>query len=150
MTKEAGNYYKICRNTSGLSQEQASDLLNVTVHTLSKYENGHAKVPDDLVVAMTEHYKAPLLAWWHLKNTSVLGKFLPDIIMPQTNGDMAFQLIMAKDEIKSVAKEVMKIMSDGVIDDSEEVDFIESMELIRKVNAKLFSIIVYAEQMKRQ
>ena len=150
MRKECENRYKICRNTAGLTQEQAAELLHITTRTLSDYENSRAKVPDDVVAFMTECYNAPLLAWWHLKETSILGEFLPEIIMPQTNGDMAFQLVLAEGELACVVKEIKKIMSNGKIDEGERENFNTSMELIKQINAKLFSIIVYGEQISKK
>ena len=147
-SKQCGNRYKVCRSTAGLTQEQAAGLLGIAPRTISDYENGRAKVPDDIVAAMTEAYDSPLLAWWHLKQTSVLGKYLPDIVMPQTNGDMAFQLIIAEDELALTVRTVKKILSNGKVDEDEKEDFDQSIEMIRQVNAKLLSAIIYAVKIR--
>jgi len=143
-SKECENRYKICRSTSGLTQEQAAELLGVAPRTLSDYENGHARVPDDIVATMADLYKSTILPWWHLKQTSVLGKYLPDIIIPQTNGDMAFQLILAKDTLEPTVEMIKSIMANGCIDEHEQDDFNKSIDMIRQVNAKLLSVIIYA------
>ena len=54
MSNECENLYKICRISAGLTQEQAAELLAVSQRTLSEYENGRARVPDDIVAAMVE------------------------------------------------------------------------------------------------
>jgi transcriptional regulator with XRE-family HTH domain len=144
MSKGCENRYKVCRTAAGITQERAAELLGVASRTMSDYENGHARVPDDIVATMAEIYKSPLLAWWHLQQTSILGKYLPDIVMPQTHGDMAFQLILAKDDLEPTVKTIKSIMANGRIDDHEQGDFNESMEMVRKVNAKLLSVIIYA------
>ena len=102
MNNNCVNGYKTSRQNAGFTQEQAVELISqitggdLAVRTLSDYENGHVKkVPDEIVAAMADAYNCPILAWWHMKRNSPLGKFLPDIIMPQTNGDMAFQLVLA-------------------------------------------------------
>lgn len=149
MRKECENRYKLCRLSAGITQEQAAEIFDISVRVLSDYENGHTKVPDGIVALMTECYNAPLLAWWHVKNASILGKFLPDIIMPQTNGDMAFQLVLAEDELAPIVNEIKRIMSNGKVDEDEREDFDSSVELIKNVLAKLFSIIIYAEQIRK-
>jgi transcriptional regulator with XRE-family HTH domain len=127
-----------------MTQEQAADLLAVAPRTLSDYENGRAKVPDDIVAAMAEVYKSPMLAWWHLKQTSILGKYLPEIIMPRTDGDMAFQLAAAKRKLEFVVDDIMRILDDGKIHDDEKADFSQAIEMVRVINAKLLSVIIYA------
>ncbi|MDR1572382.1 MAG: helix-turn-helix transcriptional regulator [Clostridiales Family XIII bacterium] len=144
MTERRGNIYKICRNNAGLTQEQASEKLHIALRTLSSYENGETPVNDKMVAAMVELYKSPLLAWRHLKETSELGKYLPEVIMPQTNGDMAFQMILAQDDLKPVVDEIKRIMSDGKVGDDEMAAFDESIEMVKQVNAKLLSVIIYA------
>lgn len=148
MSKFYENMYKASRANAGLSQERAAELLNVSPRTLSDYENGHTRVADDIVSAMAEVYDCPLLAWWHIKETSPLGKFLPDIVMPKTHGDMAFQLISAQGNLAHAVESVKEIMSDGIIHDHEREDFDRSMEKVRVAKSKLLSTILYAEKLQ--
>jgi transcriptional regulator with XRE-family HTH domain len=127
-----------------MTQEQAAELLNVSPRTLSDYENGHANVPDVTVAAMCKSYATPLLAWWHLKNTSVLCEFLPDVVMPKTDGDMTAQICLAESKLNQVANEIREIMFDGRVDGDEKLDFQSAMEVVKQINAKLFSVLVYA------
>jgi hypothetical protein len=108
-------------------------------------------VPDDIVAAMADHYKSPLLAWWHLKNTSVLGKYLPELSMPQTKGDMAFQLILAQDDLAPSVTAIKQIVANKKIcDDTGEMcddtkrDFNQAVDGLRQVKGKLLSAIIYA------
>jgi transcriptional regulator with XRE-family HTH domain len=135
MTKDCENRYKISRETAGLTQAQASELLHVSERSLSDYENGRTTVPDDVVKSMANTYSTPILAWWHIKN-GVLGEFLPDIFLPQTGGDMAFQLILAEDELSPAVGEIKRIVADGQIDDSERADFTNSVKALKQVNGR--------------
>jgi len=146
MTKDCQNRYKVSRANSGMTQESAASVLSVSPRTLSDYENGRAKVPDDIVATMSEVYKCPLLAWWHLRETSVLGKFLPDIQMPQTNGDMVFQLIIAQDDLAPRIDTIKQILSDGVICEHEQHDFDSAVQGLKQIKAKIMSSILYAKQ----
>ena len=44
--------YKICREQAGYTQEQAAELLHISVRMLCRYESGEAVVPNDLVAGM--------------------------------------------------------------------------------------------------
>lgn len=145
MSEECENLYKLCRISAGLTQEQAAELLGVAPRTLSDYENGRTRVPDDIVDGMSRNYNAPLLAWDHLKRTSVLGKYLPEVVMPQTHGDLIAQLSMAEWRLKQVVEDIQRIMENGQIEESEKPDFKKAMEYVRQINSKLLSVIVYAE-----
>lgn len=147
--KQCDNEYKLCRCAAGLTQEYASELLGIAPRTLQGYESGNTKVPDDIVASMADVYKSPMIAWWHLKTYSILGKFLPEIIMPQTDGDMAFQLTAAKRKLGIVVDDIMRILDDGKIGADERADFDQAIELVRVVNAKLLSVIIYAGEDKQ-
>lgn len=140
------NYYKVCRENSGLTQMKAAELLEISDRSLSDYENCKTKVPDEIVERMTHIYSSPVLAWWHIKNTSVLGKYLPNIFTPQTNVDMAFQTILAQDELDPAVRSIKKIMSDGVISDDEKLEFHSSINKINNVAGKLISVVAYAQE----
>ena len=144
-SSECENLYKLCRTSAGFTQEAAAELLAISPRTLSDYENDRAKVPDDIVDAMSNHYKSPLLAWWHLRNTSVLGKYLPDMVMPQTHGDMIAQLSIAEWRLRQVVDDIQRIMENGKVEEHEKPDFKKAMEFVRQINSKLLSVIVYAE-----
>lgn len=143
MSKACMLYYKTCRESAGIKQEDAANMLNVSCRTLSDYENGKARVPDDIVDSMAELYRSPLLAWWHLKHNSILGKYLPDVFEPKTEVDMVFQGILAKDKLSPVVDGLKEIMADGVIDELEEDDLDMHINDMKIVNSKLTSIIIW-------
>ncbi len=145
MSKDCISEYQTSRHTAGLTQEQAAELMHISVRTLAGYEKPGTIVPDSIVEKMVKHYNSPLLAWWHLRKNHILGKYIPDAIMPKTDGDMAFQLVIAYDELEEAVRAVKRILANGRVDDYENPDFIESIETIKRVNAKLFSVIIYAQ-----
>jgi transcriptional regulator with XRE-family HTH domain len=148
MSKERECLYKICRTNRRLTQEEAADRLNVATRTLSDYENGHARVPDDIVDAMCDLYNAPILAWWHLKHATKLGKRLPDVVVPLTNGDVTAQLCLSERRLTQVVADIQAILWDGVISEDEKPEYDCAMESIRQINAKLLSVLVYSEGVK--
>ena len=146
----AGNdklYYKTCREQAGLTQEQAIVLLNIAdVSTLSKYENGHLKVDQDLAAAMVQVYRTPLLANWYVKYTNPkLAHYLPELSSPITDGDMALQMELADDDISEVRAEVKAILRDGIITPEEAEQLKVKARTLRAVANKILSAATYLE-----
>lgn len=150
MSKEAENRYKTSRTVTCLTQEEAADLLGVAVRTLSDYENGHSKVPDDVVKRMAESYHNPMLALWHLKYNNPLGGFIPDIMQPQSGADVAFQLILAKDDFLPEVEIIKEIMRDGKVTEEEAPKLAASRESLKIVCGQILSAITYTEQMLQE
>lgn len=146
MSNDCENLYKICRVSAGLTQEQAAELLAIAPRTLSDYERDQARVPDDTVARMAEAYNAPLIAYYHLRRFSPLGKYLPDLQEPQTHGDMAFQAIIARDELGPAVDCIKRLVADGVIDSDEQGQFSECITALRRVYGKILSVVAYAER----
>lgn len=67
--KEAAKY-----NDRLSSREGASEMLNVSVSSLSNYELGLTPVPTDVVVRMADLYGAPELEACYCKNDCPIGK----------------------------------------------------------------------------
>ena len=149
MSKDYITFYKTCRERAGIKQEEAAAELNVSCRTLSDYENSKARVPDDIVDSMAILYKSPLLAWWHIKNNSVLGKYLPDVSTLNTDIEMVFQGILAKDKLSLSIDGLKDIMSDGLIDEREENLCDTYMDDVKIVNNWLTSMIFRYDERKK-
>jgi transcriptional regulator with XRE-family HTH domain len=146
MSEPRRDIYKTCRESACLTQEQASEFLHVSVRTLSDYENGHAKVPDDVAFEMSKAYHRPLLAYYHLKWFNPCGACLPEVQEPQTNGDMAFQAIIARDELSPAVDVLKRIVADGVVDIEEKEEFAACINEMKTVNGKILSVVSFAER----
>jgi transcriptional regulator with XRE-family HTH domain len=144
------NWYKACREVAGLTQEQAAELLPISTRQLSDYETGRTQVPLDMVERMADTYKAPLLAWAHIKYYTEVGKFFPDVQEPQTKGDMAFQAILAQDDLAPAVDEIKEIVSDGEIAEDEKERFASSIAKVKKATSKLFSVTAYADKLIKE
>ena len=149
MSNECGNCYKISRNNARFTQEQAAELLGVAPRTLSDYENGHSRVPDDIVASMAEVYRCPLIVWWHLRHYSVLGKYLPDIQMPQTNGDAALQLWLARKDIIPTVEVAMEILGGEMCQQALQ-SFEDEVGKVERVKAMLLSFIIYSRNLIKE
>lgn len=143
------NYYKICRESAGFTQEYAAELLVVSVRSLSDYENGKTAPADEIVDKMVDIYNTKLLGWWHLRNTSKLAKkCLPDIQPPQTNSDIYLQIAFSEDEFLKMKGLVKEILFGTEITDKELKNFEEVKKLAKDISGKLISISAYELEIK--
>ena len=62
------NYYRECRERAGLSQEQAMELLDIGIRSLTDFESGKAIPPDRVAERMVEVYHSKTLGLVHLRN----------------------------------------------------------------------------------
>ena len=67
-----------------------------------------------------------------------------------TNGDMAFQLVLAEDQLTPAVEVIKKIMSDGRIGEDEWSIFDENMDAVMSVTGRLFSTLAYARQKRSE
>lgn len=146
MSKTSENYYKKCRDTAGLTREEAAYQLNISSRTLFDYETYVRAVPDDVVYTMCSIYRAPLLAWLHLKNTSKLGSLLPEVVMPQSGGDMVFQLLLSDDELDKAIENSKAVFADGQITKDEVGIFNVTLQKLKRIAGRVTSALIYGEQ----
>ncbi|MCL2081862.1 MAG: helix-turn-helix transcriptional regulator [Oscillospiraceae bacterium] len=148
MSKSIKLYYKTCREQAGLTQEQAIVLLNISnAETLSRYENGHTPVSQDLVASMVKVYRTPLLANWHVRYVNPdLAQYLPEIENPITDGDAAFQMEYVEDDIRIVREAVKAIFRDGVVTAEEAVRLKVKASMLRGIANKALSAAIYLEK----
>lgn len=140
--------YKTSRKAAGFTQMDVVDQLGVADTTLSAYENG-ARVPDDIVDKMCELYNDPLLAYWHMRQTTLLGaKYLPPITQITSGGEMAFQSIIAKTRINPVVDDITQIMSDGVVLLNEKTDWMRDIDTLKEVAGRLLSVLLFSRKVE--
>jgi len=148
MTNGNKLYYKTCREQAGFTQEQAVKLLGIAeTATLSRYENGHAPVSQDLVADMVKVYRCPSLAWWHVRHTNPdLAQFLMEAPPPITDGDMMLNLELADDDITEVRAMLKKILRDGRVTSGEVEDVKLSANALRSIASQFMVAAGYLDE----
>ncbi|WP_195603833.1 helix-turn-helix domain-containing protein [Clostridium tyrobutyricum] len=123
MDKEYRNIYQIARESAGLTQEKASELMDISVDSLRAYESGRRIPPDHIVIKMIEIYNTQYLAYQHLKTSAEVGqKYLPKIEIT----DLSTSVLKVQTEIKDFVNcedLFVKICSDGKVSDNEACNF---------------------------
>lgn len=119
MQRKYGNIYKNARKAAGMTQEQAAELLYISVRSLAEYEAGRTTPPDDVVCRMVEVYGAKHLAYLHLKQSTEVGRrFLPDLHIM----DLPRSVLKLQKEVKDVTDinhRMVDVACDGAIEDHE-------------------------------
>ena len=122
------NIYFACRKKAAIynerlnSREEAAELLGISPSTLANHELGVTKnVPVDTVVMMADLYRAPELRNHYCKYECPIGKDLPMATSVGSLELITVQLLneMDSESIESMKSMLLKIASDGQVDDSE-------------------------------
>ncbi|EGT4637070.1 helix-turn-helix transcriptional regulator [Clostridioides difficile] len=120
MSYQYQNIYQISRENTGLTQEKASELLDISVESLRAYENDKRIPPNTVVSKMVSIYNNNLLGYEHVRRTTEAGvMFLPKLEMKSLS---SITLKLHK-EIKDYLKkedDFIDIVEDDVIDAEEE------------------------------
>ncbi len=120
MLQQYQNIYQLGRENTGITQEKASELLDISVESLRAYENDKRIPPNTVVVKMISIYNNNLLGYEHVRRTTEAGvMFLPKLEMKSLS---SITLKLHK-EIKDYLKkedDFIDIVEDDVIDEEEE------------------------------
>lgn len=120
MVQEYRNIYQLARESKGLTQEKASECIDISVDSLRAYEGGKRTTPDKVVIKMIEIYDTQYLAYQHLKTSAEVGqKYLPEIQMK----DLPVAILRLQKEVSDFIKlrdVMLEITCDGIIDELEK------------------------------
>lgn len=119
MVQEYRNIYQIARESKGITQEKASELMDISVDSLRAYEGDRRVPPDRIVIKMIEIYDTQYLAYQHLKTSAEVGqKYLPEIEIKE----LPLAILKLQKEVTDFIKckdLMIQITCDGIIDDEE-------------------------------
>lgn len=120
MAQQYRNIYQIARESTGLTQEKASEYLDISVDSLRAYEGDKRTPPDHVVIKMIEVYDTQYLAYQHMRTRDDVGKsFLPNVEIK----DLPAAMLRLQKEVNDFIKlrdEMIDITCDGVIDENEK------------------------------
>lgn len=120
MQRDYPNIYKTGRTVAGLTQEEAAELLHLSVESIKGYEAGARTPPSGIAAAMADAYDTPWLRLAHLAATSEDLHVLP-LIYPEPLAVAVVQLIGRIGRFPGAL--LLRIAEDGVIDEDERPDF---------------------------
>lgn len=120
MQQSYTNIYKSARTRAGLTQEQAAELLDMSVESIKAYETGVRVPPAPVVAGMSEAYGSPGLRLEHARATDELG-IIPEDARPRSFplAAMQFYNYLLDWAEKRRGQQLLKIAEDGVVDETE-------------------------------
>ncbi|MHC1723018.1 MAG: helix-turn-helix domain-containing protein [Aminipila sp.] len=134
------NIYQIARESKGMTQEKAAELLNISVESMRAYEGDKRVPPDKVVIRMIEVYETQYLAYQHLKTSAEVGQtYLPQVELK----DLPTAMLRLQKEVTDFIKckdELIDITCDGVIDDSEKPRFQEILKELDDITVAIYSL----------
>lgn len=149
MTDYDAKRLKYCREQAGYTQQQAAELLFISVESLSRYENGHTPIDGQMILQMRKIYAIPSLGFWYLQNIDPVGReVLAQSTCPiQTNGDLAFQTWLQCDSMTEATTTIKKIMSNNKVNDDEVEEFLSWIDRLKSNVSQSLEMIAYAENL---
>jgi transcriptional regulator with XRE-family HTH domain len=141
MQKKGKTIYQTGRLCTDLTQENASELLNISLKSIGTYERGETIPPDEIVIAMVELYNTPWLSYMHLKINNPVGKkYLPDIQLRELSSSI-LDLQVEMDNTNKVQLGMATIGRDNIVDKHEEPEWKTYMSNLRSLGGALFSVV---------
>ncbi|MCI1965862.1 MAG: helix-turn-helix transcriptional regulator [Oscillospiraceae bacterium] len=140
MQSEYRNIYQIARESAGITQEKAAELIDVSVESLRAYETGRRYPPNDVVLRMIEIYGTQYLAYQHLRNSAEIGrKILPEIELK----DLPTAFLNVLNEVNAFVRQkdrMIDITCDGVISEGERPEWNHIMLEMDRLSASLMAL----------
>lgn len=141
MNKRYRSIYQLARNNAGLTQEQAAELLHISVRSLADYESGATTPNGDIVYDMVDIYDANWLGYEHLRQSSKVGQRC----LPKLNiTDLAQSVLSLQKEstdVENIKPCMIKIASNGKVDDHEVERWEEVTKEILEMAGAALSVV---------
>ncbi|MGL5853869.1 MAG: helix-turn-helix domain-containing protein [Clostridium chrysemydis] len=155
-TKAAQNVYCKARkeaakfNSKLASREGASEILGISKDSLTDYELDLCKVvPVDKVVRMADAYNAPHLLNNYCCNECPIGKRITQPIDSENINNLYKFAINATNDLensKNVQRTLLKIVEDGIIDESEQEELEVIIAFFTKLEQRAAELKILAEK----
>lgn len=140
MPENYTNIYQSARGTTRYTQEQAAELLEISVESVKAYENDLRLPPHQTVVRMAQIYDAPWLALEHLKRTAEPLGVIPEVRV-QSLPTAVISLINRAADFRENHRKLLRIAEDGIIDESERPVFEELAGELEGLISAAYSVI---------
>lgn len=148
MPENYTNIYQSARGTTRYTQEQAAELLDISVESVKAYENDLRLPPNLTVVRMAQIYNAPWLALEHLAATAAPLGVLPEVRV-QGLPTAVISLINRAADFRDHHRQLLRIAEDGVIDESERALFEDITGELEELISAALSVIYPMEAQKK-
>lgn len=141
MKSSGKNIYQTARQSAGLTQERAAELIGCTsVRSLAAYETGERTPDDDIVIRMVEVYGTQFLAYQHLRHNMDIAKEILPEIYPQPLTMAVLSLQKELRELLKMLGDIIQISHNGVIGEEEKDRWSECMKEAEDVQHAIMAL----------
>lgn len=141
MNRRCRNIYRKARNSAGLTQEQASERLNISSRTLAKYESDEIVPNADIVANMIEVYRINWLGYEHLRQSSELGMQVLPLIDFSDIAKSVLVLQKESTDVESVKNCMINIACDSRIEGHEVNRWSEVTKEVMELAGAALSVV---------
>lgn len=141
MRERCRSIYQLARKNAGFTQEEAAELLHISVRTLADYESGKTIPNFDVVDSMVDIYNAKWLGYEHLRQSSELGK---QMLPPINIDDLAKSVLILQKEtadVERIKNEIIQIACDGLIEEHEKQSWEEVVKEVLEMAGAALSLV---------
>ena len=147
MERKCPNLYQRARLSTGMTQEQAAELLGLSSESLKQYEGGRRVPSNETVSRMVTIYHLPWLALEHAQVIDTLG------VMPEvTPRPLPMASIALRNRLQDATGRLdalLRIAEDGVIDETERPEFDSIVAALRETMAAIYQVIYSGAKRER-
>lgn len=142
------------RKEKGLSQLDVALKLGVTQSRISDWELGKEDLRVETVIALSRIYEDPEVYTLYMSEEHGADDLVPSANWCKHGGhDLRLVALDIQNEYNDVSEEIprlMKILRDGVIDDTERKDYNSFIQQSKELVAVLFPLILREEMQKKK
>ena len=137
------NIYQLARETKGITQEKAAEILDICTKTLREYELDKVIPNNKMVAKMVDLYDTQWLAYKHLRNIDETNS-LPELDFKSFEG-ATLNFIKEFSDMKPLLNKIIEISCNGEVNEHEKEDW----ELFLKEAEELMVSIITLKYSKK-
>ena len=147
--EEKNLYYRTRETSSGLSREDAAELLGISVSTLGRIERGVSCPHPDHIAAMVDVYGEPKLYSYYCSNDCAVGmRCSVDEVKPVTLAEATLGILSSVNSFNKWKDTFVDIAMDGSIDSEEVSDFKSICKTLDEISSMVERLKLCVETLK--
>ena len=148
MNTEYQNAWKTARESAGLTQEAAAELVDVSVKSISYYESGARHMTPQIAAQLADAYRAPWLRNLYCTECPIgCHRSLPTEPADLREAAIGAQCDFRAAEIGKRLDRLMEIVRDGRVDEIEMPEFVAICDRFREMQYSLAKFELLVEMM---
>ena len=142
MNKDFGLLLIQARQSAGMTQEKASELLDISTRTLAKYEGNQTKPSMDGMYKICKLYNNSYIGYEYVR-TYELGRLLYPELENNSLAEKGLSFLDSLNTVSPLQTDIIKICLDNKIDVSEQSKFKKIVDTSKGLIKAVFGLRFY-------